>query len=81
MSPELASARPARNPNGHGDKSRVPRTVGRQTGVALLVVEQKVREALAISQRVYSLKLGRVAFIGSSADLKDNRGKLRDLFL
>lgn len=55
--------------------------VSRQTGVAMLVVEQKVREVLAISQRVYSLKLGRVAFAGSAASLKDDRSKLRDLFL
>jgi ABC-type branched-subunit amino acid transport system ATPase component len=55
--------------------------VGRQTGVAMLVVEQKVREVLAISQRVYSLKLGRVAFVGASASLKNDRGRLRDLFL
>jgi len=55
--------------------------IGRQTGVAMLVVEQKVREVLAISQRVYSLKLGRVAFVGASASLKDDKNKLRDLFL
>jgi len=55
--------------------------IGRQTGVAMLVVEQKVREVLAISERVYSLKLGHVAFSGPSADLRDDKGKLRDLFL
>ncbi len=55
--------------------------IGRQTGVAMLVVEQKVREVLAISQRVYSLKLGRVAFDGPSEDLKGDKGRLRDLFL
>ena len=55
--------------------------IGRQTGVPMLVVEQKVREVLAISQRVYSLKLGRVAFRGPSGALRSDGGKLRDLFL
>lgn len=38
--------------------------INREAGVTILIVEQKVREVLAISQRVYSLKLGRVAFGG-----------------
>ena len=55
--------------------------INRETGVAVLIVEQKVRDVLVISQRVYSLKLGRVAFDGPSADLKDDKGRLHDLFL
>jgi len=55
--------------------------VNLETGVAVLIVEQKVREVLAISQQVYSLKLGRVAFDGSSRDLLQQSGRLRDLFL
>lgn len=55
--------------------------LGRQSGVAILIVEQKVREVLAISHRVCSLKLGRVAFSGHSADLRDDKGKFRELFL
>ena len=45
------------------------------------VYEQKVRQVLPISHRVYSLKLGRVAFAGQPSELIDNRDKLRELFL
>lgn len=55
--------------------------VNRETGVAILIVEQKVRDVLAISQRVYSLRLGRVAFMGLPASLEEDKDKLRDLFL
>ena len=37
-----------------------------QQGIAIVIVEQKVREVLRICSRVYSLKLGRVAFCWSS---------------
>ena len=47
----------------------------------MLVVEQKVREVLAISQRVYSLKLGRVAFSGDPENLQGDTDRLRQLFL
>jgi branched-chain amino acid transport system ATP-binding protein len=55
--------------------------VGRKTDTAILIVEQKVREVLAIADRVYSLKLGRVAFAGTAGELKADSKKLRDLFL
>jgi len=55
--------------------------INRETGVAVLIVEQKVREVLGVAQRVYSLKLGRVAFDGLASELRDNRDKLRELFL
>jgi branched-chain amino acid transport system ATP-binding protein len=55
--------------------------INRENGVGILLVEQKVREALNVAQRVYSLKLGRVAFEGPAADLRDNKEKLRGLFL
>lgn len=50
-------------------------------GVTILVVEQKVREVLNICDRVYSIKLGKVAFEGIPADLKENKAKLKELFL
>lgn len=53
----------------------------RQTGTAILMVEQKVREVLRICHRVYSLKLGKVAFVGDPGVLLNNRDKLRSLFL
>ena len=38
--------------------------INRETGVSILIVEQKVREVLAICRKVYSLKLGKVFFEG-----------------
>lgn len=50
-------------------------------GTAMLVVEQKVRRILSISDRVYALKLGKVSFEGPSAELLADREKMRSLFL
>jgi len=55
--------------------------INRETGVAVLIVEQKVREVLGISHRVYSLKLGEVAFAGEAEDLRANPDELKPLFL
>ena len=50
------------------------------SGVTVLIVEQKVREVLKIAQRVYVLRSGRVSFTGSTEELKDER-KLREVYL
>ena len=55
--------------------------ISQETGVTIVIVEQKVREVLRISNRVYSLKLGRVVFDGTSAELQDDKAKLKELFL
>jgi len=55
--------------------------IGKEAGVAILIVEQKVREVLEMCDRVYSMKLGRVVFEGLPDDLKTNKAKIRDLFL
>jgi len=55
--------------------------ISRQTGTAILIVEQKVREVLAIADRVYLLRLGRIAFDGRAKDLQTDSDRLRDLFL
>jgi branched-chain amino acid transport system ATP-binding protein len=52
-----------------------------QSGVSILIVEQKVREVLDICNKVYSLKLGKVAFEGLPDQLKGNQPKLKELFL
>ena len=52
-----------------------------ETGVSILIVEQKFREVLGICDRVYSLKLGKIAFEGQPDDLKEDRAKLKELFL
>lgn len=56
-------------------------TVSRETGISILIVEQKVNDVLAISSRVYSLKLGKVSFEGSPDDLRQDAAKLKQLFL
>jgi len=55
--------------------------LNRETGVAVLIVEQKVRQVLEISHRIYSLKLGKLTFSGRPCDLQDHPENLRDLFL
>ena len=55
--------------------------INTETGVTILIVEQKVREVLDICKRVYSIKLGKVAFEGSPDDLRKNKHKLKELFL
>lgn len=49
--------------------------------LSMLIVEQKVREILNISHRVYSLKLGKSAFEGIPATLINDKELLRKLFL
>lgn len=55
--------------------------ISREAGVAILIVEQKVREVLDICNRVYSMKLGKIAFEGQPEELKGDKAKLKDLFL
>ncbi|TAK99855.1 MAG: ABC transporter ATP-binding protein [Verrucomicrobia bacterium] len=50
------------------------------SGVTVLVVEQKVREVLKISQRVFVLRNGQVSFTGSAEELR-NETKLREVYL
>jgi branched-chain amino acid transport system ATP-binding protein len=54
--------------------------ISRQTGTAILVVEQKVRDVLRIAQRAYGLRLGKIVIEGSSEHILagDN---LKSLFL
>lgn len=44
----------------------------RETGVAILLIEQNARAALQIADRGYVLETGEVALAGSSAELADN---------
>ena len=55
--------------------------INRDTGVTILIVEQKVREVLRVCNRVYSLKLGKLAFDGTPEELQDDKAKLKELFL
>ena len=53
--------------------------INRDAGVAVLIVEQKVREVLKIAHRVYVLRNGTVSFSGPTALLDDTR--LRQVYL
>ena len=55
--------------------------INEETGVSIIIVEQKVRDVLEISDRVYSIKLVRIAFKGNPDELKENRERLKQLFL
>lgn len=59
--------------------SRV-RQIARDNHVAVLIVEQKVREVLKIADRVCVLRNGEVSHSGPSDDLK-NESKLRQVYL
>jgi branched-chain amino acid transport system ATP-binding protein len=43
-----------------------------ERGLTILLVEQNARRALAASQRAYVLEQGRIAFSGSSAEMRDD---------
>jgi len=55
--------------------------INRETHGGIRIVEQKVRDVLGICNRVYSMKLGRIAFEGPPNELTTDKAKLRDLFL
>lgn len=57
------------------------RDISEDSGLAVLIVEQKVPDVLAICHKVYSLKLGHVIFGGSPDELRNDRSKLQELFL
>jgi len=44
----------------------------RDTGVTILLVEQRLSESLEISDRAYVLQTGRVLMNGAAADIRDN---------
>jgi branched-chain amino acid transport system ATP-binding protein len=55
--------------------------INNEFGLAMLIVEQKVMKVLEICHRVYSIKLGRVAFEGKPEELKGNKQEIKELFL
>jgi branched-chain amino acid transport system ATP-binding protein len=54
--------------------------INRESGVTVLIVEQKVREVLKIARRVYVLRNGLVSFSGPTDALADD-AKLREVYL
>ena len=69
------------SPNLVGTVFRKISEINTETGVSILIVEQKVREVLKVCGRVYSIKLGKVAFAGSPEELARDKETLRRLFL
>jgi branched-chain amino acid transport system ATP-binding protein len=55
--------------------------LNRDNGVTVLIVEQKVREVLAICHHVCCLKLGKVTYFGPPDELRTDNAKLRQVFL
>lgn len=54
--------------------------INQDSGLTVLIVEQKVREVLKIADRVAVLRTGRISFDGLAMELSDDR-KLKDVFL
>lgn len=54
--------------------------INKNTGVAMLIVEQKVREVLKICHKVHGIKLGKVVFEGKPEHLAEHN-ELRKVFL
>jgi branched-chain amino acid transport system ATP-binding protein len=55
------------------------RAIQKERGLSILLVEQNVGEAFAVSDRVTVMKSGKIIFEGVPADLSD-RGRLMELF-
>lgn len=55
--------------------------LSRESGISILIVEQKVRQVLKICDRVYCLKLGRVTYEGPPDALRDDPDRLKKAFL
>jgi branched-chain amino acid transport system ATP-binding protein len=50
-------------------------------GMAVLLVEQQIRNAMSVADRVYVMKHGRIALAGSAAELKDRVDEVRAAYL
>jgi branched-chain amino acid transport system ATP-binding protein len=55
--------------------------INKEMEVAILIVEQRVREVLGICDRVYGIKQGKTIFEGIPQDLLDEPQHLKQLFL
>jgi len=53
--------------------------INKDFGTTILIVEQKVRDVLKISDIVYALRLGKLVFEGKAEELNDE--KLKEIFL
>jgi branched-chain amino acid transport system ATP-binding protein len=51
------------------------------TGMAVLLVEQYARRALAIADQIYVMGRGRIAMSGTARDVQDHLGELQGIYL
>jgi branched-chain amino acid transport system ATP-binding protein len=68
-------------PNLIGEALKRIQELNSKEGVTILIVEQKVREVLAICHRVCCLKIGKVTYCGYPNELRSNQSKLKEVFL
>jgi branched-chain amino acid transport system ATP-binding protein len=68
-------------PNLLSDLFMKLKEINKEHACAMLIVEQKVMDILEIADKVYSVKLGKVAFEGEPSELQNNQEKLKELFL
>ncbi len=55
--------------------------ISREHDISLLIVEQKVRAILDLSDRVYALRLGKIEYAGAAQDLAKDHEQLKRIFL
>lgn len=55
--------------------------LSRTRGIAIVIVEQKVRDVLSIADRVYALRRGSVVYDGPAQTLVEDSLRLREVFL
>jgi branched-chain amino acid transport system ATP-binding protein len=55
--------------------------INQEQGITILIVEQKVREVMQFADRLYAIRLGKVAWEGRPDELKDDKERLRSIFL
>jgi branched-chain amino acid transport system ATP-binding protein len=51
------------------------------SGLGVLLVEQRIDEALAVADRVYVLDGGRIGLTATAAEIRRDPGKLKSLYL
>ncbi len=60
---------------------RAVRAAADERGVGVLLVEQHVRQALAVADRVYVMNRGNVVLTGASADIRGRLGEIEAAYL
>ncbi|MBZ5497752.1 MAG: ABC transporter ATP-binding protein [Acidobacteriia bacterium] len=68
------------SPPAASEAIRKIQSLSRSLGTAVLIVEQKVREVLAIASRAYVIRCGEVTYSGLASELVRNAERLRSVF-